>query len=72
MTYLRAMVDDMIKANVRNHIDQGVHNFLAHTNAISGGAFIPQDVSPVLNIDYNSSETLIFDSMGRLLNKRAN
>ena len=70
MTYLRAMVDGMIKANVRNHIDQGIHNFLGLTNAIPGGAIIPQSKSPVLNIGCNPAETLRFNTLGQLLNEK--
>lgn len=72
LPYLAAMVDGCIRANVRNIVDQGIHNYLAYHELLPGGKIIPQSHSPVWNIGCNSPESLRFNSSGYLIDEAGN
>jgi hypothetical protein len=70
LQYLHAMISGMEKANVRNHIDQGIHNYLARYNVVAGGEIITQDKSTILTVGANPAESFQRNEQGLLLNEQ--
>ncbi|WP_036477620.1 hypothetical protein [Myxosarcina sp. GI1] len=60
MNYLEKMIDQLVKVNDRSvGIDQGIHNYILHTNLIQNVSVFENFYGPVLTI-HNTDEKNIF------------